>query len=549
MRELISKYIVLLTSVLIIALSVLFALSQNQDETKIKKDIPQSAPIKTVALDPKIIEKGKELFLDQGCARCHSIEGKGNRRNPLDGIGDRLEEKTVEEWIIGADSLKGKMPERAFEQKQKYKQLIPDELEALVEYIQSLRSDTSETVAVKKPADTNLTVIKDPTQAMSITGENGTCLECHSNAGHMMQTVKPKEMSSDDGCAVAPSRPAFLNAFVNKDFNSSTHGKLGCTGCHGGDAKEVEQEKAHLEMVSAESKCVNCHSDIVKLHSTSLHGTLSGMSHALKLRTGEDNFHKLSTVWNNDCKSCHGGCADCHITLPKAVGGGLLKGHEFLKRPPMKETCAACHGSRAGAEYLGTLEGVEPDVHFEAGMHCLDCHKNDLHGDGTTYTSRWDVKGRAQCTDCHDALPNNSTPQHNALHKNASCQVCHAQPYQNCYGCHAEMKDGHYVRKTSRKSIDFKIGKNTLKESLNEFATVRNNPVSRDSFEHFGKNLMPNFDKYPTWKTIAPHNIRRITPQNKSCKNCHGNKKLFLQKEDLDENGSKANNAVVPNKI
>ena len=112
---------------------------------------------------------------------------------------------------------------------------------------------------------------------------------------------------------------SFLNTFVNKDFKHSTHGKLGCTDCHGGNAKEADQRKAHLGMVSAESKCVNCHSEISKLHATSLHGTLSG-------------------------------------------------------------------------------------------MHCLDCHKNDMHGDGTVYTSRWNVKGRPQCTDCHDGLEKSQIP-------------------------------------------------------------------------------------------------------------------------------------------
>lgn len=308
MREVISKYIVLLTSALIVLLSIIFALSQNQDEDKIKKETPSSLALKRVTLDSIKIQKGEVLFSKQGCARCHSIEGKGNRRNPLDGVGDRLEEEALESWIIASDSLKGKIPERAFEQKQRYKQLVPNELEALVEYMQSLRSDTNETVAMKKSTDINGKTTKE----QNITGENDSCLECHSNTGYMMQMVKPKDALSDDGCAVAPSRPAFLNAFVNKDFKHSTHGKLGCTGCHGGNAKEADQRKAHLGMVSAESKCVNCHSEISKLHATSLHSTLSGMSHALKLRTGEDNFHKLGTVWNNDCKSCHAGCADCH---------------------------------------------------------------------------------------------------------------------------------------------------------------------------------------------------------------------------------------------
>lgn len=66
------------------------------------------------------------------------------------------------------------MSERAFSQKQKYIQLPSDELNALVEYMQSLRLDKHEAVAIKKPV-----------QEANITGENGTCLNCHSNAGHM----------------------------------------------------------------------------------------------------------------------------------------------------------------------------------------------------------------------------------------------------------------------------------------------------------------------------------------------------------------------------
>ena len=359
-------------------------------------------------------------------------------------------------------------------------------------------------------------------------GDNGSCLACHTNAGQMMQSVKPPPSTSEDSCAAAPSRPPFLNAFVNARFPASTHGRIGCTGCHKGDATAQDAESAHAGMIAADPGCKNCHPEIAKRYATSLHNTLDGMAHALKLRSGEENFHKLDAMWKNDCATCHASCADCHLTLPGAVGGGLIKGHEFFKRPPMQDTCAVCHGSRAGGEYLGHHPGVAPDVHFEAGMHCLDCHENDLHGDEQRYTDRWQVKDRALCTDCHPALPNSMARDHSPEHQDVSCQVCHGQAYQNCFGCHSEDKDGKYSRKTSHKELTLRIGDNTAPGYGYGTVTLRKNPVTRNSFDYLGAGLLPHFAVRPTWKTAAPHNIVRTPPQSRSCSSCHENDELFL---------------------
>lgn len=41
------------------------------------------------------------------------------------------------------------------------------------------------------------------------------------------------------------------------------------------------------------------------------------------------------------------------------------------------------------------------DVHFEAGMHCTDCHGiQDVHGDGNMYSRNWD-QVEIECDDCH----------------------------------------------------------------------------------------------------------------------------------------------------
>ena len=39
------------------------------------------------------------LDTKQGCARCHSIAGRGNPRSPLDGVGARLSAVEIRRWI------------------------------------------------------------------------------------------------------------------------------------------------------------------------------------------------------------------------------------------------------------------------------------------------------------------------------------------------------------------------------------------------------------------------------------------------------------------
>jgi len=388
----------------------------------------------------------------------------------------------------------------------------------------------------------------DSTDVGNTSSDDLTCLQCHSNAGYLIKNVTPPDALPEDGCATATSRPAFLNSFVNPEFTDTVHGKIGCTGCHGGDGTATTIAGAHKDMSEAEAACDNCHADVVERHASSLHNTLNGMKQALLLRSGEQNFHALEPMWEADCGTCHAGCSDCHITQPDAVGGGLLQGHSFFKLPPMEETCAACHGSRAGGEYIGKFEGVQPDVHYQAGMHCTDCHKNDLHGDGVEYSTRWEVAESPSCTDCHAGMQNQQVPAHSASHEDVSCQSCHAQTYQNCFGCHATEEDGKYVRRADKKTLDFKLGNNTVDGYAHSVVPLRSNPVSRDSFNHYGKNLLPNFDQYPTWKTAAPHNIVKTPVHGKSCNDCHSNTEIFLRGSDLDPHGSIANEESVLDK-
>ena len=82
MRESLARWIVLITGILVVMLSMVFARIQN--------------PGKSSTVETDQVAQGQQLFQQQGCARCHSIKGEGNQRNPDSGDGkpvDRAQEE------------------------------------------------------------------------------------------------------------------------------------------------------------------------------------------------------------------------------------------------------------------------------------------------------------------------------------------------------------------------------------------------------------------------------------------------------------------------
>jgi thiosulfate/3-mercaptopyruvate sulfurtransferase len=93
----------------------------------------------------------------------------------------------------------------------------------------------------------------------------------------------------------------------------------------------------------------------------------------------------------------------------------------------------------------------------------------------------------------------------------------------------------------------FKIGRNPLQGRYRpwKYVPVRHVPISPDSFDYYGQDLLPNFDSLPTWKYATPHNIQRATPQTETCNSCHGNADLFLAAGDMAPGEVAANRRVI----
>ncbi len=231
------------------------------------------------------------------------------------------------------------------------------------------------------------------------------------------------------------------------------------------------------------------------------------------------------------------GCTGCHMnyhndglsrskdprinkqTVPHAIT------HQLTTSPPVA-TCTHCHyrGGRIGISFQGYREsggkGLNPDnpgtlgeplhahgpeyyltdeditndcdetpadLHFEAGMHCVDCHTTvDVHGDSHLYADT-QCAVTSGCEDCHGSVRERAKadPKRNTMFEkdgklfletkftkktlevpqtidslkpgslaelamgvnadgfshtdNVECYTCHAAWMPSCYGCHVEV--------------------------------------------------------------------------------------------------------------
>jgi thiosulfate/3-mercaptopyruvate sulfurtransferase len=356
---------------------------------------------------------------------------------------------------------------------------------------------------------------------------------------------------------LAPHEKIYVDSEIAED---EFHGELSCDACHGGNPNDPNWKTAHEGVVKdpsypdASSSCGQCHEDIAEHYASSLHMGLASFKKVTEKRLGSNPAmqDKLTDARAAHCGGCHSSCGQCHISRPESVEGGLLEAHLFQKRPPMQQVCTACHGSRVANEYFGKNKGIPPDIHKEKYFKCNKCHTaEEMHGDGNQYGNRYEVENSPKCLNCHAEIYSDKSvnaSQHKDHKDKLSCQVCHSMPYKNCYTCHVGRDEqGLAYYKTKGSMLSFKIGLNPLQSEKRpeKFVPVRHVPVDPNTFKYYGDIKLANFDALPTWKLATPHNIRRQTPQNKSCNACHGNHQLFLSKNDVKPEYFKANAKVI----
>jgi mono/diheme cytochrome c family protein len=148
MREMMARVMCVLAGVMVIALSALFAVRHNRAAPGPDLHEPASAtprPAATPAapeptpppVDPSRMARGREVFGREHCGSCHAFGGDGNPRRPLDGVGTRLQPAELRAWITGTGVAERQLSPATVRRKQRYTEMPAEDLEKLIEYLQS----------------------------------------------------------------------------------------------------------------------------------------------------------------------------------------------------------------------------------------------------------------------------------------------------------------------------------------------------------------------------------------------------------------------------
>ena len=158
MREIIARVVSVLSVVLIVGLSFLFAAEHNPpaadvsfdgaaESPPVEKTIPVATPEDANGGDHIPIaaplangERGRAIYAQQKCATCHSIGGEGNPRNPLDGAGTRWDADELQDWVTGEGVASEVLSKAIIKRKQRYKSVPEEDMKALVAYLSELKS-------------------------------------------------------------------------------------------------------------------------------------------------------------------------------------------------------------------------------------------------------------------------------------------------------------------------------------------------------------------------------------------------------------------------
>ena len=89
------------------------------------------------AQDAKV-QAGQKVYDAQKCGMCHSIAGKGGK-NKLDGVGAKLNDAQIKEWIVAPADAAKKANSTAKPAMKAYPSLAAADLDALVAYMKSLK--------------------------------------------------------------------------------------------------------------------------------------------------------------------------------------------------------------------------------------------------------------------------------------------------------------------------------------------------------------------------------------------------------------------------
>ena len=308
---------------------------------------------------------------------------------------------------------------------------------------QSLNSSLNQSTNQPVIHSTNYSVAQ-----LKIDTENESCLKCHLNVSGFSVSHNPEKIgcaSCHLGNVKAKEKNAAHKGMVAIPGNLSTAKQTcGTTACHPGIAERVD------------SSIMSTMSGVISVDKFVFGEIISpnGKFHAEKLGNSAADSHLKHL-----CASCHlgaekkefgeivelsrgGGCNACHLNYNQQAKDELArmksnkkskheeyinKFHPSLSLNVTNNHCFGCHSrsGRISTNYEGwhetslepkevkgkkgfrflqdgrVFEKVKSDVHYKAGLSCIDCHTSyEIMGDGISHQHK-EEQVTVQCSDCH----------------------------------------------------------------------------------------------------------------------------------------------------
>jgi mono/diheme cytochrome c family protein len=79
--------------------------------------------------------KGEAVYAAQKCSMCHSLDGKGQAKGPLDGIGKKMSADDIRLWIVDPATMTKKANATRKPPMRAYPNLPKEDLDALVAFL------------------------------------------------------------------------------------------------------------------------------------------------------------------------------------------------------------------------------------------------------------------------------------------------------------------------------------------------------------------------------------------------------------------------------
>lgn len=278
------------------------------------------------------------------------------------------------------------------------------------------------------------------------------CISCHAALEHTSKNHSGCVSCHGGNPASFNKELAHKDMFGAENPSSPEFWDKSCGSCHRYQRERVESTIMHTNQGMIRNIQLTWEGEDGESYTTSGGKAFDPKGNTIESFSVEELNNLAGELYRKFCSRCHigavnsdsysaahsSGCAACHFPWndtatyqgkDKTMSGkaGHSESHG-MRGLPDTQVCTRCHNrsGRIGYSYQGLYDGnnglvptkageagpgmgsgarnlthINPDVHFAAGMECIDCHTSrDVMGDGYQYKNMY-LQTEIACEDCH----------------------------------------------------------------------------------------------------------------------------------------------------